>query len=108
MLSKSQAAAEAVACNNNIKQLTLAWIIYASDNEDLLVNNYGKPQTVSTRDTWANNVEDWGNTDDNTNLTHVTDTLFSPYDNKSAGIFKCPSDRAPRRPKTDRAPAASR
>src|SRR5665213_3618882 len=69
-LSKSQAAAEGVACNNNIKQLTLAWILYASDNEDLLVNNYGKPQTVSTRDTWANNVEDWGNTDDNTNLTY--------------------------------------
>jgi prepilin-type N-terminal cleavage/methylation domain-containing protein len=95
VLSKSKAAAEGVACSNNIKQLSLAWFLYASENGDLLVNNYGKPQTISTRDTWANNVEDWGNSDDNTNLTYVTQTLFSPYDNKSAGIYKCPSDRAP-------------
>jgi prepilin-type N-terminal cleavage/methylation domain-containing protein/prepilin-type processing-associated H-X9-DG protein len=94
-LSKSKAAAEGITCNNNIKQLSLAWFLYASENGDLLVNNYGKPQTVSTRNTWANNVEDWSNSDDNTNLIYVTQTLFSPYDNRSAGIFKCPSDRAP-------------
>jgi prepilin-type N-terminal cleavage/methylation domain-containing protein/prepilin-type processing-associated H-X9-DG protein len=95
VLSKSKASAEGLSCNNNIKQLSLAWFLYASDNGDLLVNNYGKPQTVSTRNTWANNVEDWGNSDDNTNLIYVTDTLLSPYDNRSAPIFKCPSDRAP-------------
>jgi prepilin-type N-terminal cleavage/methylation domain-containing protein/prepilin-type processing-associated H-X9-DG protein len=95
VLSKSKAAAEGVACNNNIKQLSLAWFLYASENGDLLVNNYGKPQTISTRNTWADNVEDWGDSDDNTNLTYVTQTLFSPYDNRSAGIYKCPSDRAP-------------
>ncbi len=94
-LSKSTAAAEGVSCNNNIKQLSLAWILYASDNGDLLVNNYGKPQTTSTRNTWANNVEDWGNSDDNTNLIYVTQTPLSPFCNRSAGIFKCPSDRAP-------------
>jgi prepilin-type N-terminal cleavage/methylation domain-containing protein len=95
VLSTSKTAAEGVACNNNIKQLALAWFLYASENEDLLVNNYGKPQTISTRNTWANNVEDWGNSDDNTNLNYVTQTLFSPYDNRSGGIYKCPSDRAP-------------
>ncbi|MDB6022947.1 MAG: hypothetical protein JWQ04_2804 [Pedosphaera sp.] len=93
-LSKSKIKAEGVACNNNIRQLSLAWSLYADDNEDLLVNNYGKPQTLTTRNTWANNVESWFNSDDNTNLTFVTDTLFSPYDNRSAKIFKCPSDRA--------------
>ena len=94
VLSKSKAVAEGVTCNNNIKQLTLAWILYASDNGDLLVNNYGKPETISTRDTWAANVESWINSDDNTNLVYLTQTLFSPYDNRSAGIYKCPSDRA--------------
>jgi prepilin-type processing-associated H-X9-DG protein len=93
-LSKSQAAAEGITCNNNIKQLTLAWFMYASDNADLLVNNYGKPQTISTSNTWANNVEDWSNGDYNTNPIYVTQTILSPYDNKSAGIFKCPADRA--------------
>jgi prepilin-type N-terminal cleavage/methylation domain-containing protein/prepilin-type processing-associated H-X9-DG protein len=95
VLSKSQGAAEGVACNSNIKQLALAWFLYASDNGDLLVNNYGKPQTISTSNTWANNVEDWSNSDYNTNLIYLTQTLFSSYDSRSAGIYKCPSDRAP-------------
>lgn len=95
VLGKSKTKAEGAACGNNIRQLSLAWTLYADDNDTLLVNNYGKPQTLSTRHTWANNVEDWLNSDDNTNLIYVTDTLFSPYDNRSAKIFKCPSDRAP-------------
>jgi len=93
-LAKSKSKSEGIACNNNIRQLCLAWSLYAEDNDDLLVNNYGKPQTISTRNTWANNVEGWTNSDDNTNLIYLTDTLFSPYDNRSAKIFKCPSDRA--------------
>jgi prepilin-type N-terminal cleavage/methylation domain-containing protein/prepilin-type processing-associated H-X9-DG protein len=94
-LSKSQAAAEGITCNNNIKQLSLAWFLYAADNGDLLVNNYGKPETISTRDTWANNVESWVNSDDNTNLIYLTQTPLSPFAGRSAGIFKCPADRAP-------------
>jgi prepilin-type N-terminal cleavage/methylation domain-containing protein/prepilin-type processing-associated H-X9-DG protein len=94
VLSKSKSAAEGASCNNNIRQLSLAWFMYASDNGDLLVNNYGKPQTISTRDTWANNVENWLNSDENTNLIYLTDTPLSPIAAKSAGIFKCPSDRA--------------
>lgn len=93
-LSKSRAAAEGTTCNNNIQQLSLAWFLYASDNGDALVNNYGKPQTISTRNTWAANVENWGNSDDNTNVLYLTKTLFSPFHNRSAGIFKCPTDRA--------------
>jgi len=95
VLTTSKAAAEGVTCNNNIQQLSLAWYLYASESGDLLVNNYGKPQTVSTRNTWAANVEDWNNSDDNTNLIYLTHTLFSPYANRSAKIYKCPSDRAP-------------
>lgn len=94
-LSLSKARAMGVACNNNIRQLAIAWSLYADDNDDFLVNNHGKPQTIALRNTWANNVQDWGNSDDNTNLNYVTDTLFSPYDNRSAGIYKCPADHAP-------------
>jgi len=95
VFTKSKGKAEAIACNNNIRQLALAFAMYPDDNNDLLVNNHGKPQTISDRDTWANNVEDWLNSDDNTNIVYVTDTLFSPYDNRSALIFKCPTDRTP-------------
>jgi len=94
VLSRSRIKAEGIACSSNIKQLSLALSLYADDNEDFLVNNYGKPQTLATRNTWANNVESWTNSDDNTNLIYVTDTLFSPYDNRSALIYKCPADRS--------------
>jgi prepilin-type N-terminal cleavage/methylation domain-containing protein/prepilin-type processing-associated H-X9-DG protein len=93
-LSQSKGRALAIACNSNLRQLSLSWSLYADDNDDLLVNNYGKPQTISTRNTWANNVETWGSDDDNTNLSYLTETLFSPYDNRSAKIYKCPSDHS--------------
>ena len=52
-------------------------------------------QTVARRDTWANNVEDRDNSDDNTNTVYLTDTKFGPYDNRSPKIYKCPLDREP-------------
>jgi prepilin-type N-terminal cleavage/methylation domain-containing protein/prepilin-type processing-associated H-X9-DG protein len=94
-LSASKAKAEAITCNSNIKQLSFAWFLYADDNHDLLVNNHGKPETQARRDTWANNVQDWENSDDNTNTVYLTDTKFGPYDNRSPKIYKCPSDREP-------------
>src|SRR5438128_210888 len=68
VLTKSKAKAESITCGSNIKQLSLAWILYSDDNNDLLVNNHGVPETLARRQTWANNVEDWEASDDNTNL----------------------------------------
>jgi len=93
-LARSKAKAQSTVCMNNIRQLALAFGMYADDNSGLFVNNHGVPQTRSERHTWANNVEDWLDSDDNTNLTYVTDTLFSSYDSRSAAIYKCPSDHS--------------
>ncbi len=95
VLSKSKAKAEGVTCSNNVQQLMLAWILYAEDNGDLLVNNHGVPETLARRQTWANNVEDWQNSDDNTNLVYLTDSLLGPFASRSARIYKCPADREP-------------
>jgi prepilin-type processing-associated H-X9-DG protein/prepilin-type N-terminal cleavage/methylation domain-containing protein len=94
-LAKSKAKAESVTCSRNIQQLTLAWIMYAEDNGDWLVNNHGVPETLARRDTWANNVEDWESSDDNTNLVFLTGSLLGPYASGSARIYKCPTDREP-------------
>jgi prepilin-type N-terminal cleavage/methylation domain-containing protein/prepilin-type processing-associated H-X9-DG protein len=94
-LARSKARAEGMTCANNIKQLCLAWHLYADDNTDLLVNNHGVIETFARRQTWANNVEDWLDGDDNTNLVYLTDSKLGPYANKSAPIYKCPSDREP-------------
>jgi prepilin-type N-terminal cleavage/methylation domain-containing protein/prepilin-type processing-associated H-X9-DG protein len=94
-LSKSKAKAEAMTCGNNQKQLHLAWTLYAEDNSERLVNNHGVPETLEKRQTWANNVQDWENSDDNTNRVYLTDSKLGPHAGRSARIYKCPSDRHP-------------
>ena len=94
-LGKSKAAAETATCANNLQQLSLAWVLYAEDNGDLLVNNHGVPETLVRRQTWANNVEDWQASDDNTNLVYLTDSKLGPFANRSTKIYKCPADREP-------------
>lgn len=94
-LTKSKAKADSLTCVNNLRQLTIAWQLYADDNNDWLVNNHGVPETLARRQTWANNVEDWLASDDNTNLVYLTDSKLGPYANRSAAIYKCPADREP-------------
>jgi prepilin-type N-terminal cleavage/methylation domain-containing protein/prepilin-type processing-associated H-X9-DG protein len=94
-LGRSQSKAEATTCANNLRQLCVAWVLYAEDNSDLLVNNHGVPETLALRQTWANNVQDWQNSDDNTNLLYLTDSKLGPCAGHSARIYKCPSDRVP-------------
>ncbi len=94
-LTQSKAKAESLTCANNLKQLSVAWALYADDNADLLVNNHGVPETLARRQTWANNVQDWMASDDNTNLVYLTEGKLGPFANRSTRIFKCPSDREP-------------
>lgn len=93
-LTRSKSKAEALTCSTNLRQLSIAWLLYADDNADRLVNNHGVPETLARRQTWANNVLDWEASDDNTNLLYLTDSKLGPYANRSTRIYKCPSDRA--------------
>jgi prepilin-type N-terminal cleavage/methylation domain-containing protein/prepilin-type processing-associated H-X9-DG protein len=93
-LSQSKVKAQAIGCMNNIKQLTTAWFLYTDDSSDRFVNNHGRDETRLRRQTWANNVEDWTNSDDNTNRTLLTEAKLGDYVGKSAVVFKCPSDRS--------------
>ena len=94
-LGKSKMKAEGITCASNIKQLSLAWQLYADESADLLVNNHGVPETLARRDTWANNVQDWVDGEDNTNLIYLSDSKLGPFANRSTRIYKCPSDREP-------------
>lgn len=94
-LLRSKVKAEGLTCANNIRQLALAWALYPDDNADRLVNNHGVPETLARRQTWANNVEDWVDGDDNTNLVYLSDSKLGPYASHATKIYKCPSDREP-------------
>jgi len=50
-LTRTKAKAESMTCSNNIKQLSLAWTLYADDYNDALVNNHGVPETLARRQT---------------------------------------------------------
>src|SRR5882762_5452093 len=91
-LAKAKSKAQGIGCLNNIKQLSLAWSLYTDENADLLVNNHGIDETRTNRQNWVNNVEDWGNSDDNTNLAYLTRAKLAPYLNQATAVFKCPSD----------------
>ena len=94
-LGRSKARAEGITCASNIKQLSVAWQLYADDNGNWLVNNHGVQETLARRENWANNVLDWVDGGDNTNLVYLTDSKLGSYANRSTGIYKCPSDREP-------------
>ncbi len=92
-LGRSKASAEGMACANNLRQVSMAWLLYADENADALVNNHGVDETFARRDTWASNVLDWEDGDDNTNLVLLANSKLGPYANRATRIYKCPSDR---------------
>ncbi|HTD68794.1 MAG TPA: prepilin-type N-terminal cleavage/methylation domain-containing protein [Candidatus Limnocylindria bacterium] len=93
-LASSKAQAQRIACVNNIRQLTLAWQIYADEHDDFLVNNHGIQETLSRRENWVNNMQDWLTSDGNTNLDQLRSGKLSPYLGDATAVFKCPSDKS--------------
>src|SRR3954468_2231556 len=92
-LSRAKAQGQGAFCMNNSRQLMLAWVQYAGDYNDTLVNNHGIQETWKSRDSWANNVMTWDLSPDNTNQLYVTAAKLSPYTSKSLTVYKCPADK---------------
>ena len=93
-LSKSKGRAEGIACMANARQLQTGSQLYSDDNGDRYVNNHGVGQTRADKNTWANNVLDWTDSEGNTNNLLLTEAKLGSYVGRSAGVFKCPSDRS--------------
>jgi prepilin-type N-terminal cleavage/methylation domain-containing protein/prepilin-type processing-associated H-X9-DG protein len=94
VLGRAKAKGQGVACSNNLRQLGLALLLYADDNQDLLVSNHGIQETLRLRQSWANNLMDWRESDGNTNLALLTDGKLAPFLNQATAVFKCPSDKS--------------
>src|SRR6266403_1430341 len=62
-LAKAKGKAESLSCLNNVRQLSLAWLLYAGDNNELLPYNLGGPAIrglAPKRDyNWVNNFMAW-------------------------------------------------
>jgi len=91
-LSRARMSAQATDCSNRVRQLSVAWTIYSDDNAGLLVNNSSTADTRTYRQSWVNNIEDWGVSVENTNTTYVLSGKLAPYVNNNLALYKCPSD----------------
>jgi prepilin-type N-terminal cleavage/methylation domain-containing protein len=97
VLSKAKVQAQGLKCMSNGNQMAKAWLMYAGDNADRCINNYGIDQTdqevqKGTYNTWCVDVMDWTPNPQNTNLDLLRAGLLGPYMGKSAGAYKCPAD----------------
>src|SRR5436853_2699525 len=87
-LAKSKTKAQGISCLNNLKQLNLAWYMYADDNNDKLVPNGTGPQ-IGWIEGWLQTPQDATNV----NLLKAPRGMLWNY-NQSLGIYKCPADQS--------------
>ena len=93
-LAKAKQKAQAITCMNNNKQLGLAWMMYAGDNNDNLAINSDQGKDYNGAKSWVSGVMDWTTARDNTNVLRLTDDRFSsmgPYTARAAKIYWCPT-----------------
>jgi len=94
-LARTQPDFRSARCLNNHRQLTRAWLMYASDNNDKLANNTSGTTIVVNQPIWAYGWMDWSASMVNTNTVLLADPRYSilaTYFGKDARLFKCPAD----------------
>jgi prepilin-type N-terminal cleavage/methylation domain-containing protein/prepilin-type processing-associated H-X9-DG protein len=92
-LARAKSKAEGISCLNNTKQMALAHIMYAGDNDDKLPNNFGSGGTA------ARPTENWeggqmSNDNEKTNTVLMLSGTLGPYMAKSVKAYKCPGDKS--------------
>jgi len=101
-LARSKEKARQIKCLNNLHQLTLCSVMYATDNNSLFAENI--PTAAGSANSWiqgdmSDNPGIYGQVTpgvyDSTNLLDLSTGKFWTY-NTSAGIYRCPSDPSQR------------
>jgi prepilin-type N-terminal cleavage/methylation domain-containing protein/prepilin-type processing-associated H-X9-DG protein len=93
-LAKAKTKAQGIYCMNNTKQLTLAWLMYADENDDRVVNNKGiDPTEASRTNNWVADVMGHSAQED-TNRLFLQIGLLAPYVAKDVSVYHCPADKS--------------
>jgi prepilin-type N-terminal cleavage/methylation domain-containing protein len=91
-LARAKEKARRIQCINNQRQLSITWVMYAGDNNDILVAN-GVATGLTNPKFWIQGA--FYNPADNINTALILDpnyALFASY-LKSPDVYRCPSDR---------------
>jgi prepilin-type N-terminal cleavage/methylation domain-containing protein/prepilin-type processing-associated H-X9-DG protein len=97
-LGKAKIRAQRIACMNNGKQLSLAFLMYADDQQDRVIGGLigaFQPSNGGWMDGWLG----YDGHPDNTNLAHLRNSPLYPY-LQSVAVFKCPADQSKSRGRT--------
>jgi prepilin-type processing-associated H-X9-DG protein len=79
-------------CLANNKQLDLAWMLYADENNGILPPN----ENGGTGGGWVEGWEDFTfDNAANTNRQLLADSKLGPFCSRQTGIYKCPADKHP-------------
>src|SRR5687768_3187604 len=98
VLAKARQRSQAIVCVKNTRQLAIAWLLYANENDDRLAYNLGVDNAELgggriPPHNWIDNVMSWELDTDNTNTTLVRESKLAPYVAGELALFTCPSDR---------------
>ncbi len=83
-LNKAKERANAISCINNLRQLTLAAMLYGTDNADAIVPNY-----AHTTNAWI--AGDVSTLPGATTVADIKAGMLFAY-NQSLNIYRCPAD----------------
>ena len=76
-LGLAKQKAQLAKCTSNLKQMQLAWILYADDNDDTMVP--AGPAAAPANLVWVSGLYmDWNNSPANNNATLLKNTLLAP------------------------------
>jgi len=95
-LAKAKVKAQGILCMSNLKQLQIAWHLYANDNNDYITSSgYVRPTEPTS---WVAGWLDFATppSTDNTNTAMLRDPKISKFATylQAVEIYKCPADKS--------------
>ncbi|MCW5551931.1 MAG: hypothetical protein KIS67_07155 [Verrucomicrobiae bacterium] len=97
-LARSQPHSRTTLCQHNLRQLAVAWQMYAEDYHGRIVSNVhgGYIPAPTELAGWVTGWLDWSTSSQNTNVSFLIEARYSAlasYLHRSSNLFKCPADQ---------------
>ncbi|HWH67861.1 MAG TPA: hypothetical protein VNT26_00630, partial [Candidatus Sulfotelmatobacter sp.] len=91
-LARTQPGSKALQCQNNLRQLTVAWRAWAEDNSGQLLTCSTQ---LGTRTNWMTGFLDFSSSSGNWDPgVDIMKSPLWPYLSQQAQLFKCPADQS--------------